>query len=310
MCTKFGTAVGVVDLIICDKFWWSVQGCRFCRGSKISLSDWLSQSLPLTLGWRYRAARDALVKCFFSTISPCFPIVLVLFLFTALPKLSVQVSCIARPSCCTTHGGASIHFTLGRPFPKNCLFPQRIWIPSNTWFLGPVRAHNPYDISIGSAAFAQLTAECPYTRQWAAPSPKIANFHGDLHPQIIQDSLGLPESTTQTVFRSVQLSLQSSRPWQTDRPTDIQTDRQEDHANRSVTIGRIYVRSAVMRPNYNNTSGPFVKPVGLGDQIHPSQPITSWLIQSAERSLPMRRCRAISCLLHFRFLLINIAFIF
>jgi len=98
---------------------------------------------------------------------------------------------------------------------------------------------------------------------------------------------------------SAVFALQSSRPWQTDRPTD----RQEDQANRSVTIGR-------MRPNYNNTSGPFVKPVGLGDQMHPSQPITSWLIQSAERSLPMRRCRAISCLLHFRFLLINIAFIF
>ena len=28
----------------------------------------------------------------------------------------------------------------------------------------------PYGITIGSAVFAQMTAECPYTLQWAAPS--------------------------------------------------------------------------------------------------------------------------------------------
>jgi len=37
--------------------WRSVKGCRFCRGSKITICHWLSQSL-LTLGWRYHAARD------------------------------------------------------------------------------------------------------------------------------------------------------------------------------------------------------------------------------------------------------------
>ena len=31
-----------------------------------------------------------------------------------------------------------------------------------------------------------------------------------------------------------------------------QTDRPTDHATRSVTIGRIYVRSTAMRPNNNN----------------------------------------------------------
>jgi len=40
-------------------FWWSVKGCRFCMGSKIAISHWLSQS-QLTLGWRYHAARDSL----------------------------------------------------------------------------------------------------------------------------------------------------------------------------------------------------------------------------------------------------------
>ena len=40
-------------------FWWSVEGCRFCGGSKIALSHWQSQ-WPLTQGWRYRAACDSL----------------------------------------------------------------------------------------------------------------------------------------------------------------------------------------------------------------------------------------------------------
>ena len=44
-------------------------------------------------------------------------------------------------------------------------------LPSNTWFLGPIHAHNPNVISIGSAIFAQLTAEFPYTLQWDAPFP-------------------------------------------------------------------------------------------------------------------------------------------
>jgi len=33
--------------------------------------------------------------------------------------------------------------------------------------------------------------------------------------------------------------------------TDRPTDRQTDHATRSVTIGRIYVRSTALRPNNN-----------------------------------------------------------
>jgi len=38
--------------------------------------------------------------------------------------------------------------------------------------LDPTGVHIPNDISIGSAIFAQLTAESPYTLQWAAPSPQ------------------------------------------------------------------------------------------------------------------------------------------
>jgi len=36
-------------------------------------------------------------------------------------------------------------------------------------------------ISIGSAVFAQMTAECSYTLQWEAPFPiKIATYHGGI----------------------------------------------------------------------------------------------------------------------------------
>jgi len=63
--------------------------------------------------------------------------------------------------------------------PQNCPFPcsHGKWqfsdgLPSNLWFLGPVRTHNQNGITIGSAVFAQMTAECPYTSQWAAPIPR------------------------------------------------------------------------------------------------------------------------------------------
>ena len=55
-----------------------------------------------------------------------------------------------------------------RAFP-GMFFPLKIvpshgaiWTPSNTWFIEPTRVHNPNDISIGSAVFAQLTTEYPY----------------------------------------------------------------------------------------------------------------------------------------------------
>ena len=44
-------------IITCGKFWWSVDGCRFCCGSKIAISHWQSQS-SWTQGWSCLAARD------------------------------------------------------------------------------------------------------------------------------------------------------------------------------------------------------------------------------------------------------------
>jgi len=44
-------------------------------------------------------------------------------------------------------------------------------LPCNTWCFGPMRAHNPNGISIGSAVFARVTADCPYAFQWFACFP-------------------------------------------------------------------------------------------------------------------------------------------
>jgi len=44
-------------------------------------------------------------------------------------------------------------------------------------------AHAPNGASIGLGVFAQLTAEIPYTIEWAAPFPlKIAVVHGGSRP--------------------------------------------------------------------------------------------------------------------------------
>ena len=65
---------------------------------------------------------------------------------------------------CTAHGRESIYFTIGRPFPlKIATFHGVSEPPCNTWFLGSIQAHNPNGISIGTAVFAQLTAEFPFT---------------------------------------------------------------------------------------------------------------------------------------------------
>jgi len=46
--------------------------------------------------------------------------------------------------------------------------------------------------SIGSAIFAQLTAESPYSLQWAPFPTKLPLSTGDLDPHLIHGSMGPP----------------------------------------------------------------------------------------------------------------------
>jgi len=110
--------------------------------------------------------------------------------------------------------------------------------------------HNPNGNSIGSAVFAQGTAECPTRYNGTPLSPQHCFFPWGCGPHLIHGSLGPPESSSQTASWSVQPFWHGSLVWQSDRPTD----RPTNHATRSVTIGciYIYIRSTSMRPNNGN----------------------------------------------------------
>ena len=107
---------------------------------------------------------------------------------------------------CTAHGRVSSGIPGHVLSPNNCPFARGNWAtPSNTCFLGPTWVHNPNGISIGSAVFAQITAECCYTLQWAAPfRVKITPSHGESGPHLKRDSWGPSELTTQMASRLVQ----------------------------------------------------------------------------------------------------------
>jgi len=55
---------------------------------------------------------------------------------------------------CTAHSRKSLHFTVGAPILQNCPFPWESGLPSNTWFPGSIRAHNPNGTSNSSSVFA------------------------------------------------------------------------------------------------------------------------------------------------------------
>jgi len=87
--------------------------------------------------------------------------------------------------------------------------------------IGPTQVHIPNGISIGSAVFAQITAEGPYTFKLAAPPHKIAFSHGEiwtpsnawfLGPNRIHNPTGI--SIASAVFAGLTIVL-------TDRQTTI-----------------------------------------------------------------------------------------
>ena len=90
------------------------------------------------------------------------------------------------------------------------------------------------------SCFCTGTTECSYTLQWDAPFPlKIAPSYGGSGPHLIHG----PESSTKTASRLVQPFF-AGLISVSHRPTDRHTDGPTDHdATRSVTIGRIDVRS-------------------------------------------------------------------
>jgi len=99
------------------------------------------------------------------------------------------------------------------PFPRKFLFIWGIWIPIYFRIPWGVRAHNPNGITIGSAVFSQVTAECPCTLQGATPSPsKLPLPIGGSGPQSNRSYM-FPWATrvlNRTASRSVQPFLHGS----------------------------------------------------------------------------------------------------
>ena len=86
---------------------------------------------------------------------------------------TVQLNCITLGSAIFAQVIAECPYTL-RWAPLSSKIAHSHWESGprcKTQFLGLIRAQRPNDISIGSAVFAQMTAEYPYTLQWDAPFP-------------------------------------------------------------------------------------------------------------------------------------------
>ena len=86
---------------------------------------------------------------------------------------------------------------------------------------------------MGSAIFAQLTTESPYTLQWAAHSPskiKIAHSHGVSRPHLIHGTLG-PTQVHTPNGTSIGSAVFAGLVIVTDRPTN--------HATPSIAVDGI-----------------------------------------------------------------------
>jgi len=90
--------------------------------------------------------------------------------------------------------------------------------------------------------FAQVTAECPYTVQWAPISPQNFPFPWGSGPHLTHDFLGPFEPTTQWHLNWLSHFCRAHDP-----------DQQTVHTSPSVTIGCIYIHSTAIRPNNNSS---------------------------------------------------------
>jgi len=111
----------------------------------------------------------------------------------------------------------------------------RIWL--NLCFIRPTRIYNPNGISIGSAVFAQMTAEVSLYFTMGRPFPP----QNCLFPWGIWTLIWFPGPTW--ILNANGISIGSAVFAGLTSVNDRPTERPTDHATRSVTIDRIYVRS-------------------------------------------------------------------
>jgi len=121
------------------------------------------------------------------------------------PQSERQIDRFSR--FCTARNRKSLYFTISNPFPQNCPFSWGILTPSKSWLLGPVRAHNPNGITIGSASCTGDRRVSLYFTMGAPFPKKLPLPTGVSGSHLTYDSLGPFEPTTQTASRSVQLFL-------------------------------------------------------------------------------------------------------
>jgi len=107
----------------------------------------------------------------------------------------------------------------------------------------PMRVHDPNCISMGSAVFAQTTADCPYTLQWDALSPQNCPFLWGIWTAILYMVPWVhpsPQPKDISIGAAVFAGLTSVTDRQTDRPTDRQT--QSDRPRYSASNNRPHLR--------------------------------------------------------------------
>jgi len=133
------------------------------------------------------------------------------------PQSKRQIDRFSR--FCTARRIKCLYFTMSAPSPTIAPFRGGSGPISNTWFLGPIGAHKPNRMLIGSAVFAKLTRRMSLHFTMGRPfSPsKLPLPMGDMNTYLIHGPFGPPKSLTKTASRSLQPFLQGSLPWQTDR---------------------------------------------------------------------------------------------
>jgi len=134
---------------------------------------------------------------------------------------------------CTAYGRKYLYFTMGAPIHQNCRFPWGIWTSHVTRCFRPMQAHKPNSTSIGSAVFAQTTAECLYCLQWFAYFPlKIAPSHVGIWTSCNMWFIGptrVRNANGNLIVSVIFAGLNSV----CDTLTERQKERQTDHATRS-----------------------------------------------------------------------------